>query len=176
MLGLKRGTVKLLPHNISWVKEFEREKKRLLSRLGDSIIDIQHIGSTAIPNIPAKPMIDILVGINSMRNRAKFIKPLEALGYKWRKDVARPNKQLFFMEGPESKITHRLQLKKYKGAPWNADILFRDYLRKNKKRARQYAQLKRRLADKYANDIGKYMGGKAQFIGETIEIARRSRS
>ena len=76
MLGLKRGTVKLLPHDASWTKKFEKEKKRLLSRLGDSIIDVQHIGSTAIPHIPAKPMIDILVGIDSMRNRAKFIKPL----------------------------------------------------------------------------------------------------
>ena len=116
-------------------------------------------------------MIDILVGIKSMRSRAKFIKPIEALGYKWRKDVARPNKQLWFLRGPENKITHRLQLKKYKDASWNAGILFRDYLRKNKKRARQYAQLKRSLADKYANNIGRYMEGKARFINETIQIA-----
>ena len=65
MIGLKRGTVKLVPHNSKWEELFKKEKQLLKKTFGDTILGIEHIGSTAIPNIPAKPIIDIDVGVAS---------------------------------------------------------------------------------------------------------------
>ena len=74
MIGLKRGTVKLLPHNPKWSEVFEKENKILVRALNGLVVDIQHIGSTSIPGIPAKPIIDISIGIKSMKNSRDFIK------------------------------------------------------------------------------------------------------
>src|SRR5258708_935131 len=122
MIGLKRGIVRLLPHNPTWILIFEKEKQFLLSKLGDLIIDIQHIGSTAIPGIPAKPIIDISIGIKSMKNSKSFIKLFKKLGYEYRPDFGGPNIQLLFVKGPETLRTHYLHLMKYAGAIWKNDL------------------------------------------------------
>lgn len=174
MIGLKRGTVKLLPHNKKWHSLFEKEKKLMEQSIGDLVLDIQHIGSTSIPGIPAKPIIDISVGIRSMKNARKLVKSFEAMGYEWRNDTPwkNDNTQLLFVKGPESKRTHYVHLMRYKGKIWNNDVLFRDYLRKNKARAKKYAELKRDLAKRHANDRATYTESKSSFIFETLALAK----
>jgi len=76
MIGLKRGTVKLLPHNSKWTELFEKEKQLLESTFGNSIIAIEHIGSTAISGIPAKPIIDVNIGVKSLEIAHKMKKPV----------------------------------------------------------------------------------------------------
>lgn len=171
MIGLKRGTVKLLPHNPKWEELFEKEKNILSKALDGLIIDIQHIGSTSIPGIPAKPIIDISIGIKSMKNSKDFIKIFEDLGYEYRPDFGGPNTQLLFVKGPEEKRTHYIHLMRYSGSIWKNDLAFRHYLRKNKKRAKEYAYLKKELASKFADDRTHYTASKAKFIHETIRIA-----
>lgn len=173
MIGLKRGTVKLLPHNKKWAGVFEKEKKILEKKLRGLAIDIQHIGSTAIPGIPAKPIVDMSLGVRVMKDAKKLIKPLNELGYEWKKEVGGPNIQLLFVRGPESKRTHYLHVFRYSGARWNNDLLFRDYLRKYRGRAKEYANLKRRLEKSFADDRYKYTAAKAKFIQDTIKRAKK---
>ena len=171
MIGLKRGTVKLTPHNPKWLSIFEKEKQALFRILGDLVVDIQHIGSTSIPGIQAKPIIDISVGIKSMKDSRKFIPLLESIGYEYRPDFGGPTIQLLFVRGPEEKRTHYLHLMKHNGSIWKNDLTFRDFLRKDKKRAKQYSELKQDLAAKYADNRATYTASKADFIHQTIKLA-----
>ncbi|MBI1975249.1 MAG: GrpB family protein, partial [Parcubacteria group bacterium] len=79
-IGLKRGTVKLVPHSPVWDKLFRVEKEKLLEVLGDLVVDIQHVGSTAIPTISAKPIIDIAILVRSLKEAEKCAGRIEALG------------------------------------------------------------------------------------------------
>jgi len=176
MIGLKRGTVKLLPHNPKWTEAFEKEKEVLSKALNGLVVDIQHIGSTSIPGIPAKPIIDISIGIKTMKNSKDFIKIFEDIGYEYRPDFGGPTIQLLFVKGPEEKRTHYIHLMKYNGSIWINDLAFRDYLRKNKDRAEQYANLKKKLAANFANDRTKYTASKANFILETVRIAKNGKA
>lgn len=171
MIGLKRNRVKLSPYNPAWIVLFETEKSRLLQSLGNRVIDIQHIGSTSIPGIVAKPIIDISIGIKSMKNSRDFIPLLETLGYEYRPNFGGPNIQLLFVKGEEESRTHYLHLMKYNGEIWKDDLMFRDFLRENPKRAKEYAQLKQTLAKQFAEDRTKYTASKANFISETLKMA-----
>lgn len=172
MIGLKRGTVKLLPYNKKWAELFEREKRKLNEKLGDLVIDIQHVGSTAIPAVPAKPIIDIAVGVHSTKDVKKLVKPLKELGYKDAGWVGVPGVNFLFTKGPGSRRTHYLHVFKYNGVSWKNDLLFRDYIIKYRGRAKQYVKLKKRLAKSFADDRYKYTAAKAKFITDTIKKAK----
>lgn len=174
MIGLKYGIVKLLPYNKKWGTLFEKERKNLERKLGNLILDIQHIGSTSIPGISAKPIIDIFMGVRLMKDAKKLVKPLKELGYELRREFGGHNIQILFVKGPESKRTHHLHVVKYNGVLWRNSLLFRDYLCEHPARAKQYAGLKNKLAEKYASDRGAYTKRKAKFIAETIKKARKT--
>jgi len=177
MIGLKRGTVKLVPHNPKWAEIFEKGKQLLKNTFGDTIIAIEHVGSTAIPGIPAKPIIDINVGVESLEVARGMKEKFESLGYEYRPFVPGHTPedlkwQELYVKGPEAKRTHHVHVTVYGSDYWNNDLLFRNYLRKNSKRAKQYAELKEELAKKYADDRGTYTKRKEQFINETVRISR----
>ena len=172
MIGLRRGIVKLSPHRTRWGKLFEKEKELLMDRLGDRVTDIQHIGSTAIPGIPAKPIIDMSLGLRTPNDAKKLIKPLADLGYAWRKTAGSSQRRLF-VKGPEEKRTHYLHVMQYNNDAWKNDLLFRDYLRANPAYAQRYGELKTALARKYGDDRGMYTKGKASFIRIAIKLARK---
>lgn len=176
MIGLKRGTVKLVPHNPKWEKLFEREKHLLKKNFGHTILAIEHIGSTAIPGIPAKPIIDINVGVESLDVARSMKEKFEKLGYEHRPFVSGKTKddlkwQELYVKGPEAKRTHHVHVTVLGNNYWKNDLLFRDFLRKNHERAKQYAELKEILAQKHADDRGTYTKNKEQFINETLEMA-----
>lgn len=178
MIGLKRGTVKLVPHNPKWSELFEEEKQLLKNIFGDTIIAIEHIGSTAIPGIPAKPIIDMNIGVESLEIARSMKEKFEKLGYEHRPFVPGHTKeelkwQELYVKDPEAKRTHHAHVTVYGNNYWKNDLLFRDYLRKNPARAKQYAELKKELAEKYADDRGTYTKNKEQFINGTLEMARK---
>lgn len=173
MIGLKRGTVKIYPYSLKWQKEFEKEKKRLLNALGDKVIDIQHIGSTSVPGLDAKPIIDLSIGIRRFKDAEKLVKPLSKLGYYFERKF---QKQRFFAKGPEIKRTHYLHIMRYNGVKWKNDKMFRDYLKTHPKRVFEYVNLKKRLAEKFPNDRQRYSEGKNNFIKETLALALKSGS
>ena len=143
-----------------------------MDRLGDRVTDIQHIGSTAVSGIPAKPIIDMSLGLRTLNDAKKLIKPLADLGYTWRK-TAGSTKRWLFVKGPEEKRTHYLHVMRYNGGAWKHDVLFRDYLRANPAYAQRYGELKTTLARKYGDNRGMYTKGKASFIRTTIKLARK---
>ena len=168
MLGLKRGTVKLVPYHKGWSRAFEVERKKLKKKLGKAVIDIQHIGSTAMPGMHAKPIIDMTAGVKSLSAAKKFVKPLAGLGYHFYKTFGG---HVLFAKGPDAKRTHYLHVMKYNGVKWKRDLLFRDYLRKHPSRAKVYSRTKQELAKRFPNDRGRYTAGKDSFIKDTLRRA-----
>lgn len=178
MIGLKRGTVKLVPHNSKWAKLFAEEKHLLKKTFGDTILAVEHIGSTAIPGLPAKPIIDINVGVESLGVARSMKEQFEKLGYEHRPFVPGKTKddlkwQELYVKGPEAKRTHHVHVTVLGNNYWKNDLLFRDFLRKNPERSKQYTELKETLAQKYADDRGTYTKNKEQFINETLRIAKK---
>ncbi len=171
MIGLKRGIVRLVPHSEEWTTFFEKEKIILQRTLGNQALDIQHVGSTSIPDMIAKPIIDIAVGIKFIKDFRKCIKPLQLVGYE-SKEVNKNHRQFTFNKGPEDKRICHLHLVKYNGEIWKDYLAFRDYLKADKKRALKYSLLKKRLAKKYPENRVKYTAKKSKFIRATIKIAR----
>lgn len=173
MIGLKRGTVKLVEHNTSWQLSFEREAKKLRKVFGQDCIDIQHVGSTAIPEILAKPIIDIALIVSSLRKAKRYAKKLKEIGYKIKKNDAR-KERLFFTKGPEEKRTHYLHISEI-GSDYAEDmILFRDYLCNHKNAAKAYSELKENLAEKYKNTREVYTAKKEGLVKEVIKKAKKS--
>lgn len=165
-IGLKRGTVKVIPYQKEWAIEFEKEKKRILKVCGDKIVALEHIGSTSIPGLAAKPIIDIAVGITKLKDANTLLKPLETIGYHFYKGFQR--QRLFVAKGPDEKRTHYLHVMRYNGVKWKVDQLFRDHLRSHPQEVERYGQLKKRLAQAYPEDRQKYSDGKDAFIKSTI--------
>lgn len=169
-IGLKRGTVKVVPYRKKWVEEFEKEKTRILKVCGDKVIAVEHIGSTSVAGLAAKPIIDIAVGIERLKDAEKLLKPLKKIGYNFYKEFQR--QRLFVAKGPDEKRTHYLHVMRYKGAKWKSDQIFRNYLRTHPKEAKRYGKLKVKLSKQYADDRQSYSDGKDAFIKSIIAKLR----
>lgn len=166
MIGLKRGTVKLMRYNPKWRLIALRDINTLKKALGKIALDIQHIGSTAIPGMNAKPIIDINVAIKALKSTKDLIEPLKKLGYRYH--GGEPKKKLFIKES-NGKVTRHLHILELDSRIWNNDLLFRDFLHKNKKEAQRYAELKGKFAERFYDDRESYSDAKNSFI-ETIII------
>jgi GrpB-like predicted nucleotidyltransferase (UPF0157 family) len=171
MLGLKRGTVQLLPHNEEWLLLFEDEKQSLKEALGEIILAIEHIGSTAIPNIPAKPIIDIALGVESLAEALAVNDVFEAMGYTYRPASTNTN-ELLYVKGSEEKRSHYLHVMVHRSQQWQELKCFRDHLRSNAELAREYASLKELLAAKHPDNRGEYTKGKTDFIQRVLESCK----
>lgn len=167
MIGLKRGTVKLVPHNPMWAKDFEKEKTLLLKTFGKIIVAIEHVGSTAIKGILTKPIIDMSIGVRSMDIVEEMKEKFEKLGYTKREQ----KEGALFVKGPEEKRTHYAHITIFGDRDWKNYLLFRDYLNRNTDEAKKYAKLKEELAIKYANDRAKYTKSKEKFIEGVLKKA-----
>lgn len=163
-LGLKRGIVQLEPHDKQWDEAAIQTIKKLKSILGDDAIDIQHIGSTAISVIKAKPIIDIVVGVTDFERIKLHNEQLENEGIFYRgSDVE--HQVLYVMGDMEKDIrTHHIHVVKWNGTEWKNYIHFRDYLNANENMALQYQKLKEELESKYADDRIAYTNGKQDMI------------
>ncbi|MCI0532956.1 GrpB family protein [bacterium] len=164
MIGLKRGIVKITPSDKSWRQLFDKEKKRLKEIFGDAAVDIQHIGSTSIPGLSAKPVIDIDVGVKSMGGSSRFIKYLFEAGYHYRSNASNPKYHMVFAKGVEKKRTHYIHIVKFGGIVWKRDLAFRDYLRTHKRAMKEYENLKKKLEKKFSTNRPAYTAGKTAFI------------
>ncbi|MHA1952925.1 MAG: GrpB family protein [Candidatus Heimdallarchaeaceae archaeon] len=174
MIGLKRGVVKLKDHNKEWSKLFDKEAKLISSAISNNLVDIQHIGSTAIPNTVAKPIIDMAVAIDDLSNVEQVIALLEEQGYEYRGEQGIPDRHLFVKGDEEESRTHHIHVMVNTSYEWEKHILFRDYLRQHPLEAEQYSELKKKLADKFEFDREKYTDGKEDFILNIIEKAKEN--
>jgi len=174
-LGLQRGTVRLEEYNPEWNDLFKEEKELLLQTFGDRIIAIEHIGSTAIPRLPAKPIIDINVAVPSLDDINDFITKLQELGYEYIPERRFSDRQ-FFPKGPSEKRTHHLNLVEITSETgWKNQLLFRDYLQRHIEVKNEYAKLKKELAEKYAGNRDEYTERKSKFVIEIISKAKNDK-
>lgn len=170
-MGLPKNAVSLSLNSDIWLQEFNQEKRILYRVFGDGAIDIQHVGSTSIKGLMAKPIIDIAVGVNDLNIGIVLQNKLSIIGYKLLKDHGDIDR-LFFAKGLECNRTHHLHVEIYNGNSWNNHILFRDYLNNHKDARNEYEKLKKRLASKYKNDRKAYTEQKANYI---ISIIQKSK-
>jgi GrpB-like predicted nucleotidyltransferase (UPF0157 family) len=165
----------IVDYNPDWPRLTIIEKKNIIKNVGKEFISrIEHIGSTAIPGLCAKPTIDILLEILDITNCDLLIKLLNKIGYQFIPKPENPPPHMMFAKGySESGIngqTFHIHVR-YPG-DWD-EIVFRDYLLKNPTVTADYAILKRKLAAEFKNDREKYTDSKSTFIKTTTLIARK---
>jgi GrpB-like predicted nucleotidyltransferase (UPF0157 family) len=171
-LGVMEGKVRLVPHNPLWLTYFDEECQRLYAALGSHIKEIRHIGSTAIPGIYAKPILDIMVGLASIEDVHDCEAPLSALGYIYEGEQAISGWH-FFRKKSGDLTTHHLHLVEWNSSYWFDHILFQEYLSRHPEVAEAYERLKLELSRKYANDREAYTRDKSDFINKVTEMAHR---
>ncbi|MBH5319585.1 GrpB family protein [Paenibacillus sp. GSMTC-2017] len=159
-------------YNSDWALKYDQEKELMLMLLGKTVIAIEHIGSTAINGLSAKPIIDFMIGVNDLADVKLFIEPLAAVGYEHVYHPQFPNRR-FFRKGERNAGTYHLHVYQYGREKWEDLILFRDYLITHSDVREQYSQLKKELAEKYYNDRSAYTTAKTPFIIRVVEIARK---
>jgi len=156
-----------------WPSLFEEEKARLLAVVGDHIEDIQHIGSTAVPGLGAKPIIDIQMSLGDLALVEKCVGPLESIGYEYLGEYGVPGRHFFHKPArkPFAERTHHLQIVEKGGEEWRKVLLLRDCLRAHPEVAQQYHLLKRALASQFGTDRVGYTEAKTAFVRSVLEKA-----
>jgi GrpB-like predicted nucleotidyltransferase (UPF0157 family) len=173
MLGLPSGCDQISQYTLEWRTLFLEEEARLKAHLGGYLLDIQHIGSTSIPGMPAKPILDIGVAVTNFEEAARSIPPMEQLGFAYKGENGIPRRHYFVKGDPR---THHAHMFEIESDEWRNLLLFRDYLIDNPKAARGYARLKEELAMKFANDREAYQAGKDNFIKAILSRAGEGNS
>lgn len=163
MEGVKRHHVRLLPHNPDWSREFDTVKALIQRQWGDNILDIQHVGSTAIPTICAKPILDVAVHLRSISDMNPSL--LEQNGYNYcgiqHED---PLYHLFVLRGSDEFSLQHIHCYDKASPGFHQLVGFRDYLNTHPETADKYAELKQKLAKEYPEDRVSYTDGKHDFI------------
>ncbi|WML39520.1 GrpB family protein [Neobacillus sp. OS1-2] len=165
-------TVIIEDYNSDWTKDFEREKSELINILNGKIISIEHIGSTSVNGLGAKPILDIAVGVNNLEDVDKFIEPLKQIGYECRQHKEFPERR-FFRKGEWRAGTHHLHFYEFESEHWNNQLLFRNYLRTHPDDLKKYHQLKKEMAEKYHFDRVSYTEAKGPFILNILKKAQK---
>ena len=171
-IGMKRGDVYLEEHRTEWETIASATITKLKKVLGNTAVDIQHIGSTSIRSIPAKPIIDIAIAVRDYNEIMQKKELLEKEDIIFRLDE-RPE-QLLFVKGDFARDTrtHHIHVVLYESKEWNNYITFRDYLNADDSAAKRYAELKKQLALQYPNDRASYTEGKSQLVHELLDEAK----
>lgn len=173
-MGLKRGIVVLEDYNDKWKDEYLKEKKLLESVLKDKIIGIEHVGSTSIPGLKSKPIIDICVIVKSLDDVEVFKELLEPYDYHFRGHQGVIDRY-FFAKGDEDNRTHYLHLEEKDSDSYQNHILFRDYLINHPSYIKKYEEIKESLANSYSDNREEYTKGKTEFIKNVIELAKEKK-
>jgi GrpB-like predicted nucleotidyltransferase (UPF0157 family) len=168
MIGLERNTVRLVEHQSRWHELFQQEHALLSGLLDDLIIDIQHVGSTAVAGLPAKPILDIAAAIRSPDDIPAIAERLLRHHYLDRGDAGSDGGYLFVKESRPDVRTVHLHLVEITDAQWSEYLAFRDLLRRDTIFRERYASLKRDLAGQFADDRRSYTKGKHEFIRRAL--------
>ncbi|MFB5282456.1 GrpB family protein [Peribacillus sp. Hz7] len=161
MLGLPKGEVFLVPWTTEWETEFILEKKRIQDVIGIYIVDVHHIGSTAVKNLSAKPIIDIAIEVKDFQDGEKCVKSLEELGYSYKGTNVLPDRHYFNKGEPR---THQIHMYQSGSRYLLEQLRFRDYLRENETVRNQYEKLKQDLSSVSQGNKHKYAEDKTDFV------------
>jgi GrpB-like predicted nucleotidyltransferase (UPF0157 family) len=174
-----REEISIVPYNQDWPRLFEEEAGHLCNLLPNSLLKrIEHFGSTAIPGMSAKPIIDMLVEVSSLAETQKRIVPIlvaEQYDYFWRPAFDDPHSEHYawFIKRNTTGIrTHHLHMVEQNSALWER-LLFRDFLREFPEEARRYEQLKTDSSEKFHSDRVAYTKSKTAYVLQTTQKAKK---
>ncbi|MDI9819700.1 MULTISPECIES: GNAT family N-acetyltransferase [unclassified Legionella] len=175
---LKKDYVDIVPYNSDWPKLAQSEIDKLKSVFpANTIIDIQHVGSTAISGLSAKPILDIQIAVQSLEIMKLIAVPiLQKLGYEYWDNNPDP-KRMFFVKGMPpygEKRTHHVHIFEHDSAHWCNKLIFRDYLRSHRDIAKEYEQLKVTLAQEHLYDREKYTDEKLSFVNRVLQMVNNT--
>lgn len=171
MIGQHKRDIKIVAYRRAWPALFEQEANLLRGALGEKALRIEHIGSTSIPGLAAKPIIDLMVAVASYPRSMGLIPIVEALGYQFKPHDTIPGR-LFFAKEREPEIrTHHLNLTERGSGFWKRQLAFRDTLRTHDQLAAEYVELKRQLAVEHARTGVLPREGKTAFVTRVLALA-----
>lgn len=169
-----RAPIEIAPYDPAWPARFEAEKRVLLDVSRSVAVQIEHVGSTAVPGLGAKPVIDIMLGVDHLAEVELRIPDLVARDYEYirRYESEFPERRLFAkpQQRPRAFYLHSVE----RSMPfWHWHILFRDFLRRHAQVVSEYYELKKRLAATFGDDRDGYTKAKTAFIEAALERAQR---
>jgi GrpB-like predicted nucleotidyltransferase (UPF0157 family) len=164
-LGLMYGEVQLVPGgDPGWETEAHRFSDALRAALGPEAVGVEHVGSTAVPGLTAKPILDFAVGLTPEAETGRVTTALEALGYEFRGDAGDEGGLVFVLEvRPRFRVAH-VHVVRHGDAQWRRYLFVRDRLRADPEARAAYAELKIGLAERYPNDRASYTAAKGSFF------------
>ena len=166
----------IVAYDPTWPDTFQAAKSQILNAIAHHIQSIHHVGSTSVPGLPAKPIIDILVGVHDWEEARVAIPPLQRIGWEFRGQRGIPRRHYFVIRIPDGRRTHHLHMLETTSRAYADMLAFRDHLRTHPAAASEYASLKRRLAARPEPHRGAYQQAKAPFIQRVLcEIRGRAR-
>jgi len=172
-LGLARDRVAVRPYDARWPRAFAEEGERLQALLGPLARGIEHVGSTAVPGLAAKPILDVAVAYADAESLAVMRQVLEHAGYEDRGDQGEQG-GVVLVKGSHTCRTHHLHLVAEGSAQWRRYLAFRDALRGDESLRSRYATLKAHLARRFPVDRSAYTDGKDAFIAFVLGTAAAS--
>ncbi|MFE7084375.1 GrpB family protein [Priestia megaterium] len=162
--------ITMVEHNPNWKYEYLNEEFLIKETLQKELVNIFHIGSTAIQDVKAKPIIDILLVVNDIEELDNYSDQFEKLGYEVMGEFG-IKKRRYYRKGGDNR-THQIHAFQYDNLQEiERHLSFRDYLRQNQMRRNEYGTLKAELAHRFPNDIKSYSNGKDKFVKRTEKEA-----
>lgn len=170
MIGLNKNLVTVYPYDPTWADEYAKEEKILKQLLKDFDVRIEHVGSTSIPGLSAKPIIDIAIGSKTEEILFQVAKCLEDAGYDMLNAYEDRGEILARKGAPECR-THYIHIQLLGSEYWNEFVYFKKYLLDHPESVKEYQKLKEELSVKYADERKKYTAAKNEFITNILEKA-----
>jgi len=155
-------------HNPAWLQEYVKIKKHIWPHISGIALDIVHVGSTSVPNLPAKPIIDFDIIIQSYGVFPQIVDALGKLGYEHRGDLGITTREAFQRPVDSPFMAHHTYVCPKDSPELARHLYFSEYLRRNPEFADEYAALKQELAQRHPNDIDAYIEGKTEFIQKIL--------
>jgi len=174
MTSRRADPIVIVAYDPAWPLRFQQERDLILGTCGtDAFVRIEHIGSTAVPGLGAKPIVDIMPGLRSLADAPRLTPLLETIGYEYVPTLESdlPERRFFRKDVAGERAFH-LHIVETTSGFWERHVLFRDYLRAHPEAAAAYERLKRRLAAEYGSDRVGYTDAKTEFIRSIEEAAR----
>jgi GrpB-like predicted nucleotidyltransferase (UPF0157 family) len=177
MVVMMGTPVVIVDYDPQWPRMYEEERARIRGAIGHLVVAIEHIGSTAVPGLGAKPIIDVMVAVRHLDDARECIEPLTDLGYEYVPEYEEfiPDRR-YFRTGPTDACSHHLHMVAQGNGFWETHILFRDCLRTCPEEARRYDRLKRDLAARFGADREGYTDAKTAYIESVVAKARASKA
>lgn len=165
--------VEIVDYDSKWVTLYRDEKRKILGVIGNIAVAVEHIGSTAVPGLAAKPIIDIMAAVRRLIDADKCIEPLRSIGYEYQpqQEDSVPERRFFRKGEPPKEQHYHLHMVEKRSQFWKQHIAFRDYLRTHPETAQRYYELKKELASKYGSDREGYTNAKTSFIDSIVAKA-----